>query len=152
MKKINKSISIHLHTELSSFCMKWNRASRIDTDQETIALGSYYVLSHISYAASQSPAADGATKARWKRDRTVCRRLSLHPNPSSLLISINSRHTQHKLPPLISHTHTHTHTSCYRKSNRKSESVLEMIWTLLVFSDSRLMFTCVYWRKRAKTR
>lgn len=83
--------------------MELNKASRIDTDQETVVLGSYRVLSHISHAASQSPAADGDTKAKSYR-------LSSSESPSVSIISpdLNEHqtHTQHKLPPLITNTHT----------------------------------------------
>ncbi len=108
--------------------MELNRA-----DQETVVLGSYHVLSHISHAASQSPAADGATKVRSYR-------LSSSESPSVSIISpdLNKHQTHTTQTSSSDHTHTHT-TPADRKSNRKSESVLEMIWTLFsVTSDSCL--------------
>ncbi len=76
-----------------------------------------------------------------KRDPTVCPRLSLHPTPSSLLISMNTKHTQHRLPLLI------THTQLWQEVKQEVR-----VSVFSVFSDFRLMFTCVNWMKRAKNK
>ncbi len=101
--KLNKSISIQreIHTEWKLFCMELNRASRIDTDQETVVLGSYRVLSHISHAASQSPAADGATKERSYR-------LSSSESSSDSIISPDLNEHQTHTTQTSSSDHTHT--------------------------------------------
>ncbi len=120
--------------------MELNRA-----DQETVVLGSYHVLSHISHAASQSPAADGATKVRSYR-------LSSSESPSVSIISpdLNKHQTHTTQTSSSDHTHTHTHTSWQEVKQEVRVSFRDDLNS--VFSDFRLMFTCVYWMKRAKNK
>lgn len=112
---MNEIISIHLHTVLKknikhlhtpsqSFCMEWNGASCVDTDQETIALGSDRVLSHISDAARESPAADGDESEILPY---VLVRVSIRIHHLSW--SQQTPHTHNTNFLLWSHTHIHSH-------------------------------------------